>query len=77
MIKRNFTFLLSVLLLLNLIFRVDVNIATRDYVPRNIDMVIPKIFWLDLLLEGEVHLKLMLGITAVLSESGYNVRIFF
>jgi hypothetical protein len=68
MIKRKFIFLLSVLLLLNLIFCAD---ATKDF------SATPKNILVGSFIGGNSHLKPMLDVTAVLSERGYNVRTFF
>lgn len=54
--KKNFTFILS-LLLLNLIFRVEVNTATQDsyYIPTNADVDHPpKNILVGSYVEGEV-----------------------
>ena len=80
MIKRNLVFLLSILLLLNLILCVDLITAAQNYVPRNIDIDrsdIPKNILIGSFVGGRSHLKPMLDVTAILVERGYNVRIFF
>ncbi|RGB41369.1 Glycosyltransferase Family 1 protein [Rhizophagus diaphanus] len=73
--KKNFTFILS-LLLLNLIFRVEVNTATQDsyYIPTNADVDHPpKNILVGSYVGGRSHIKPMLDIAAVLSERGHNV----
>ena len=80
MIKRNLVFLLSILLLLNLILCVDIITAAQNYVPRNIDIDrsdIPKNILVGSFIGGRSHIKPMLDVTAILVERGYNVRIFF
>ena len=77
MIKKN---LLSLVLFLYLIFFVNVNTATQDYVPRNDDIdrsKIPKNILVGSLAGGRSHLKPMLDVTEILIQRGYNVRNFF
>jgi hypothetical protein len=73
--KRNSTFLLSLLLLI-LIFRVEVNTATQDYIPTNVDVDHPpKNILVGSYFGGRSHLKPMLDVAAVLAERGHNVSI--
>jgi hypothetical protein len=73
--KRNFIFLLS-LLLINLIFRVNVITATRGFVPTNFDTnYSPKNILVGSYTGGRSHLKPMLDVAAILVERGHNVSI--
>ena len=72
--KRNFTFILSLLFLLNLVFCVDVNTATRDYIPTNVVIErLPKNILIGSYVGGRSHLKPMLDIGAILIERGHSV----
>jgi len=74
--KRNFTFVLSLIFLLNLVFRVDVNTATQDYIPINVDIEhLPKNILVGSFLGGRSHLKPLLDIAAILIERGHSVSI--
>ena len=78
MYKMNFTLLLSLLLLnLTLIFCVDVNTATQDYILTNVDIEdrSPKNILVTSYVGGRSHLKPMLDIAAILIERGHNVSI--
>src|SRR5581483_10322061 len=80
MIKRTNSILILSILILSLTFCVDVNTATRDLVPRNVDIDrsnIPKNILVGSYIGGMSHVRPMLDITAILAERGYNVRIFF
>ncbi|PKK70105.1 UDP-Glycosyltransferase/glycogen phosphorylase, partial [Rhizophagus irregularis] len=71
--KKNFIFLLS-LFLLNLIFRVNIIIATRNHIPTNFDINLsPKNILVGSYTGGRSHLKPMLDIAAILIERGHNV----
>ncbi|CAG8632388.1 141_t:CDS:2 [Rhizophagus irregularis] len=71
--KKIFTFLLS-LFLLNLILHINVIIATRNYIPTNLDINLsPKNILVGSYTGGRSHLKPMLDIAAVLIERGHNV----
>ncbi|CAB5336292.1 unnamed protein product [Rhizophagus irregularis] len=71
--KKIFTFLLS-LFLLNLIFHINVIIATRNHIPTNFDINLsPKNILVGSYTGGRSHLKPMLDIAAVLIERGHNV----
>ncbi|EXX63029.1 uncharacterized protein OCT59_003750 [Rhizophagus irregularis] len=70
--KKNFIFLLS-LFLLNLIFRVNIIIATRNHIPTNFDINLsPKNILVGSYTGGRSHLKPMLDIAAILIERGHN-----
>ena len=74
MIKKNFSSLLLILFLINLI---NVDIATQNYVPREVDIdrsSIPKNILLGSYVGGRSHIKPMLDVAAILIERGYNVR---
>ena len=80
MIKRTNSTLLLSIFILSLIFCVDINTATKGYVPRNADIDrsnIPKNILVGSFIGGRSHIKPMLDITAILAERGYNVRMFF
>ena len=78
--RKNFTFFLLIIFLLSLVVFINVNTATQDYVPRNVDIDrsgIPKNILLGTYIGGRSHLKPMLDIGAILVERGYNVKYFF
>ncbi|RIA90055.1 Glycosyltransferase Family 1 protein [Glomus cerebriforme] len=72
--ERNFIFLLLIFFLLNLVFRVDVSIATQGYLPRNAEIDhIPKNILFGSFAGGRSHVKPMLDVAAILIERGHNV----
>ena len=74
--KRNFTFIFSLLILLNIVFCVDVNTATRNFVPTNVDIErLPKNILIGSYIGGRSHLKPMLDIGAILIERGHSVSV--
>jgi hypothetical protein len=71
MINKNLIFLLSILFLLN------VNAVTHDYVPTNIDIErSPNNILVGSYIGGRSHLKPMLDVAIILIERGYNVMVF-
>src|SRR5581483_4122678 len=80
MIKNNFVFSLSIILLLNVLLFVNVNTSAQHYDPINADIDrsgLPKNILIGSYAGGRSHLKPMLDIAAILIERGYNVKDFF